>query len=537
MLKIKNMILPIVVVISLILTLYSQQSNTLACRYENFLDTEPLKLLKDEELAMSKEMLIEEDKELTEPNEVKNINDESENPEHVIYLTIDPPFTNYEKLNDINSKAISEVKLGFPILEGSRYVFRQTSDGFICGNMKQVEADLNSSTQEMVYMIPNIRKVDKSGNVVWQKDYHYKTTSGRLNNLLVLEDDSIIFSVQTYPRWRGEKTIYEKSFIVKCDKDGNQLWTREFDDFSGKMLSNIFATNTKEIIAVGEWRIKKEKIKEKYGKQTKEEYNKDDIVITKMDVNGNIVRQKTFGGSDFERCSIAKYKEGVGIIIRGYTQSTDGDFATTEDKKMVDFIACIDEDLNLKWVVHEKDNESFKLSLLSKDKIYLLKHKIYRFDDVRDAIANLDTGLLLKLDMDGNEIDTVSDIYTGMWGTDISSLENGDIIIGCNGDKQGTLIIFDENGNEKKRIEDLKLSPDEIIPTSDDGFIVKSIRLIKNIPQPPAISVVLSDMEVVITKYSSNYKMQWRKTYDRYKDSTRIDLVQPFKDGSIIIEK
>lgn len=98
-----------------------------------------------------------------------------------------------------------------------------------------------------------------------------------------------------------------------------------------------------------------------------------------------------------------------------------------------------------------------------------------------------------------------------------------------------TLIEIDDD-NKKKIIESLKCPQDKIFPTQDGGFIEKSIRNITELPLSIFSSNVKYDTEVVIEKYDSNHEVQWRKTYDKYKNSKYVDCVIPLRDGRIIVE-
>ncbi len=69
--------------------------------------------------------------------------------------------------------------------------------------------------------------------------------------------------------------------------------------------------------------------------------------------------------------------------------------------------------------------------------------------------------------------------------------------------------------------------PGDITPTSDNGFIVKSIRIVDYIPQPAYVSSIWMDQEVVLTKYDINLDVIWRKTYDNYKNTLLVDYVMP----------
>lgn len=427
--------------------------------------------------------------------------------------------TNYVKLDDINPDAVPEIKLGFS-MDAASYIFKETAGGLLCGKMGSPEI---SSNAQDVKKTPQIRKLDKTGKMVWKKDYDYQTHSGNINNLVASPDGSFIFSVQTYPYVKDTGLVWEKSCLIKCDQDGKELWRRDFDDYAGGLLRHLFITENDEVIAVGEWRSKN-------GRQTKDDAA-DDLVVTRLDKNGNVLQQKGFGGSDFDSLKTAEYDRELGIIINGRTQSSDGDFAISMARRSADFIACIDESLNLQWVVHAKEKENFVYDqlALSKGFVYILGNYAREGDTPVD-------GFLLKVDTRGKRVWTKARLHTGLWGRVVSVLPNGAIAIGAGQRNQGVMLILDENGNEKKRLEDLKFTVNKISPTADGGFIATAVREIKTVPQPPVISSIWYDTELVAIKYKSDYTIEWRKTYDKYKDKKGSDFAFPLSSGKLIVE-
>lgn len=455
------------------------------------------------------------------------------------WSTVSAARTNYIKLEDINPKAVPEIKLGMNIDILGGFVIKETSDGILCGYKI---SPLISYVSEDTKSTPKIRKIDKEGNILWNIQYDYLTISGQINNLLTYPDGSFIFSVQTEPHLSDGSLISEKSFIIKCDKDGREIWKQEFDDYSGNLLRYLFITETEEIIAVGQWSSNN-------GKQTSN--GAADIVVTKLAKDGRILQQKGFGGNDYENLRSAQYEAELGIIINGTTSSRDGDFGIREDLPYADFVACLDESLTCKWVVHTEEKERFVYDqlVLADGFIYVLGldqgtastpategllNNVLGHDQAKGS-PPVTVGSLIQIDRSGNRVWEKSQQYFD-WGSTISNLKNGDIIIASGQQNQGIMQILDKSGQEKKKLEDLKFTAKEIIPTQDGGFIVTAIREIKTIPQPAYVSSIWFDTELVAVKYNNDYTVEWRKTYDSHKDIKGLDYVFPLENGKIIVE-
>jgi hypothetical protein len=195
----------------------------------------------------------------------------------------------------------------------------------------------------------------------------------------------------------------------------------------------------------------------------------------------------------------------------------------------IDFIALVDDSLDLKWVIHMNEKGS-----LFDDQFIILNKNIYFSTNYQNGDTS-NTGMV-KLDEMGNRTWAKASLNTGMWARAIAVLQNGDIICGSGQQNNGALVVLDQMGNEKKRIKDLKYPPTAITPTDDGGFIIISSRTIGTVPQPPQISSVWYDTELVVIKYSSDYKVEWRKTYDKYKDELGYDFVLPLSNGKLIVD-
>jgi copper chaperone CopZ len=455
-------------------------------------------------------------------NKSNNINMETFN------LNID---TNYVKLEDIKASSISEIKLKtqFPYYKSSVKI-QELTDGYMFASLKKYEEKSGTSNKKEYYL-PIIQKFNKLGELIWEKQYENKINYGHINNLIVFKDNSFLFYVNATSYWQGGQYIEQSSLIVKCDKDGNIQWKKNLNDLTGEMIQHIFINEAQDILIVGEWMTKDGK-----SQVSKEEYMENEgfknIVITKLDMKGKIVNQKSLGGFCNNTLQNANYVKDLGIIIKGNTRPNNSNSFAIRYGEDIDFIACVNEyTLDNNWVYHLEEKYSFR-----HNKIFFKNNNIYVVVP-GETIYNKKYCSVKIINRYGKELKTIKiNNLSSMWQQSIELLGNNDIIFGFgNSNNNGSINIFDSKGKLKKKIENLKFSPNKIIPTNDGGFIVKSNRQIKTIPQPAVISSIWYDCEVVIVKYDSNYNLQWRKTYDSFKNSTLVDYVYPFNNGKVII--
>lgn len=440
-------------------------------------------------------------------------------------LTRSIPWPNYSVLENIESDLIKEIEANIVLEDNSIPLVKEVSNGYIIGVM-EIDSTKESSSPKNTspYKNPVLYKIGKDGKVLWKQTYDLSSQYGNMTNLLTYDDGRILFSISNWPKVSMGSPADQQSYLIQCDKKGNELWKKGYDDYIASLFKYIFLTEDEKIIGVGEWFISD-------GQPTLSHDSHSDIVVTYFDDNGTIINQKSFGGKDYENCKGAIYDQSVGIVISGWTFSKKGDFVTKySDRRYIDYIACIDESLNLKWVKHPNEDERY-----SHDQMVVKDNMIYAVGKPYDE-ASTDGGIYAKfvfwqkLNKDGEEI--LKQYYKeSMQGlAKLCVLENNYVVVGIGDQNQGKLIIYDDKGEKIHIIYNLMYEPHEIIATVDQGFIVKSIRKVRTLPQPAYLSTTWIDKEVAIMKYDSNYDLEWRKIYDDYKDEIRVDFVLPLRN-------
>lgn len=184
-------------------------------------------------------------------------------------------------------------------------------------------------------------KLDAEGNKEWSY-YYGGTNNDRSFGVLQTEDDGFIMVGHsesddydiTHPQ--GSYDVW----VVRLDKVGKMLWQKNFGGSGIEIGYSITPTEDGNFIVVGDTRSSDKDISTPLGNA--------DFWAIKFDPNGNMIWEKTYGGSNFESARTIKPMPGGNFLIAGSSRSSDGDL--TENKGKNDcWVIIIDSDGNLKW--------------------------------------------------------------------------------------------------------------------------------------------------------------------------------------------
>lgn len=184
-------------------------------------------------------------------------------------------------------------------------------------------------------------KLDAEGNKQWSY-YYGGTNNDRSFGVLQTQDDGYImvghsesddFDI-TDPQ--GSYDVW----VVRLNKAGKMLWQKNFGGSGIEIGYAVTSTEDGNFIVVGDTRSTDKDISTPLGNA--------DFWVIKFDPNGNMIWEKTYGGSNFESARTIKPMGDGNFLIAGSSRSFDMDL--TENKGKNDCWAIIiDSEGNLKW--------------------------------------------------------------------------------------------------------------------------------------------------------------------------------------------
>ncbi len=170
---------------------------------------------------------------------------------------------------------------------------RETSDGgFI------IVGSTSSYSKGSIYLI----KLDSKGNLEWSEVY--EGTIG--NSVCETNDNGFLIVGETSIAGAGANDVY----LIKTDSIGNLIWSKTFGGLQNDWGNSLYKTSNGNYIIAG----------------TKESVGATDVYIIKVNKSGNLIWEKTFGGTgrDFGE-SVYQTSDG-GFIITGETEVRQFDF-------------------------------------------------------------------------------------------------------------------------------------------------------------------------------------------------------------------
>ncbi|TGV01969.1 hypothetical protein [Flavivirga rizhaonensis] len=184
-------------------------------------------------------------------------------------------------------------------------------------------------------------KLNASGEKQWSKFYG-GTFTDTPYDVIQTEDSGYIIvgsSDSDDVDIKGNKGSYD-FWIIKISDTGNLIWEKSFGGSQTDEARAIVKSSDGNYIIVGDTRSEDFDISSNKGAA--------DLWVIKISTTGNLIWEKTFGGSNFDvGRSISKTQDN-GFIISGSSRSSNGDLSNNNGQNDA-WIVKIDDQGNLKW--------------------------------------------------------------------------------------------------------------------------------------------------------------------------------------------
>lgn len=237
-----------------------------------------------------------------------------------------------------------------------------------------------------------ILKITTTGEISWANyfggnhndEIHAmeKTTDGGI--LLVGYSESIDVDVKNP---KGGNDIW----AVKVDKNGRMVWEKSYGGSSVEEGFDVVKTKNNTFMIIGKTNSDDKDIKKYMGRF--------DIWMIEIDQNGKLLQQKSIGGSGFEASSSISPSLDGGFWVSGFTSSTDGDILQENKGENDAWLIKVDQNGKIIWqnTFGGSDNDFGIDAIELSNKNVILLSQTYSLDgDVKSSNGDAD-GWILQL--------------------------------------------------------------------------------------------------------------------------------------------
>ncbi len=219
----------------------------------------------------------------------------------------------------------------------------QTNDGgyALVGFAKSSDGD---ATQNAGFADQWIVKLDSSGEIQWQKSFGF-SGSDQAFSIIQTTDGGYFtagFLDVTASGGAGDEGRHGvgEFWGHKLDANGNLIWRRYFGGTNNDRAYAVVETQDEGLLLVGATESTDFDITESKGSY--------DFWAVKLDLQGNLLWQKNYGGSEIDIAyAVTKTQDGNFLLV-GDTRSTDGDVTNFKGAADV-WLVKIDGQGNLLW--------------------------------------------------------------------------------------------------------------------------------------------------------------------------------------------
>ncbi len=189
-----------------------------------------------------------------------------------------------------------------------------------------------------------ILKIDEEGSLIWEKSYggSHMDFGQSVVELSNGNGYIVVGSTQSSDGDVTENNFFISWWVLRLDLEGNIIWDKTLGGLGYNRPHSVVQTNDGNIIIAG--------LNDMDGGDVSVNYGGADFWVVKMDIEGNLIWDKSFGGSGDDIVEkIIKTRDGDFLLV-GTSNSMDGDISSPQGMDDNDFwVVKMDMDGNLVW--------------------------------------------------------------------------------------------------------------------------------------------------------------------------------------------
>jgi hypothetical protein len=226
------------------------------------------------------------------------------------------------------------------------FATQQTIDGgfIVAGEAASSNGNVTGNHGNLDFWVV---KLTANGNITWQKSLggsnaDFATSVQQTNDLGYIVAGGSNSSNGDVTGHHGTASFLSDYWVVKLDANGNLQWQKSLGGTAGEIAYSVQQTSEGGYIVAGNSESNNGDVTGMhdivYG----------DFWIVKLDKSGNIEWQKSLGGTDYDQANSIKQTADGGYIAAGFSRSNNGDVTNAHGNYDV-WMTKLDGNGNLVW--------------------------------------------------------------------------------------------------------------------------------------------------------------------------------------------
>ncbi|NII29389.1 hypothetical protein HB364_30190 [Pseudoflavitalea sp. X16] len=203
----------------------------------------------------------------------------------------------------------------------------------------------------------SVTKTDENLTVLWQKTYGgsgYEWAS----SVVEASDNGYIvagYSDSQNGHISGNKGLGD-FWIIKVDQNGNLVWEKSYGGTAYEYCYSITKAQDGGYVVVGGAVSNDGDISGHHGNSSGYVNDATDAWVIKLDVNGNKLWSKVFGGTQDDKFTYITPAQGGGFLLSGSSRSKDGDITNLKGVRDA-WVVKLDENGSMIWTKNPGGND------------------------------------------------------------------------------------------------------------------------------------------------------------------------------------
>ncbi|HUH36007.1 MAG TPA: T9SS type A sorting domain-containing protein [Moheibacter sp.] len=218
-----------------------------------------------------------------------------------------------------------------------------TSDGgyLIAGSSQSDDGDITINKGGTDFWII---KLNSEGALIWEKSYG-GSTHDTAGSVVELSNENGYVIVGDTMSNDGDVTPNDSSvawWVIRIDLEGNLIWEKTLGGEGYNRANSVIQINDEEIMIAG--------VSDMEGGDVTVNYGGADFWVVKMDIDGNLIWEKSYGGSGDESPEQIIQTIDGNFLLVGFSNSSDGHISSPQGNDDNDYwVIKIDGEGNLLW--------------------------------------------------------------------------------------------------------------------------------------------------------------------------------------------